>query len=95
MVAGVTNMASLTVNLPDRFLSVIAQQKQNVTREVRRYLAIGLYAEGKLSMGSAAALADMSYSDFLDLVGKLGLGPMYTEEHLEEDLKTLRELEEL
>ena len=46
-------------------------------------------------MGSAAALADMSYGEFLDLVGKLGLGPMYTGEHLEKDLKTLRELDEL
>lgn len=95
MMVEVISMARLTVDLPDELLSVIAAQSSNLSQEIRKYLAVALYAEGKLTMGSAAIVAGMSYSDFLQMVGRIGLGPCYTVQHFEEDMNTLKELDML
>ncbi|RPF49513.1 putative HTH domain antitoxin [Thermodesulfitimonas autotrophica] len=91
MTAGVFNMAKVTLELPDEVLPLVAEGQDPVPG-LKRRLAVALYAEGALSMGSAALLAGMPYMDFWELVTGLGLGPRYTEQHYKEDVKALKEL---
>ena len=91
MAAGVLNMAKVTLELPDELLALVAEGRDPAPG-LKRRLAVALYAEGALSMAEAASLAGTDYMDFWELVTGLGLGPKYTEEHYEEDVKALKEL---
>lgn len=77
--------------MPGHVLPVL-ERDGGVEFGLRRRLAVALYAEGALSMGGAAELADMSYMDFREYLGQFGLGLCYTMEMLEEDVRTLKEL---
>lgn len=63
--------------------------------ELKIELAVSLYAQGRLSIGKARELAGMSLWEFRQLLGLRRIAPHYDEAELEEDLKTLRELERL
>ena len=60
---------------------------------MKRELAIRLYAKGLLSFGKARQLAGMTRWDFHDLLGEESIPRRYDVEELEEDLKTLEELD--
>jgi predicted HTH domain antitoxin len=90
MAAGVFDMAEVVLELPDEVLSLITQNCDPALGFKQR-LAVALYAEGALSISSAALLADMPYMDFWEPVTSLGLGPKYTEQHYAEDTKALKE----
>lgn len=91
MATGVFNMAKVTLELPDELLPLVAEGCDPALG-LKRRLAVALYAEGALSMAEAASLAGMDYMDCWELVTGLGLGPKYTEQHYEEDVKALKEL---
>jgi predicted HTH domain antitoxin len=94
MAAGVSGMARVSLDIPDELLAVLTEHTRGneLSRELKKHLAVALYAQSIITLGSAAALAGMSYYDFWQYLARFGLGPRYTEQHLEEDLKTLREL---
>ncbi|MGQ9531363.1 MAG: UPF0175 family protein [Desulfotomaculales bacterium] len=75
----------MTVEVPDELLPLVGE-------ELRKHLAVALYAQGKISLGAAAELAGTHYVDFWKCVAQFGLGPRYTAEMLEEDVKNFREL---
>jgi len=57
-------------------------------------LAIELFAEGRLALGKAARLADMSLAHFMAFLATRGVPAFeYTEEDLATDLRTIRRLE--
>ena len=85
MPSGVTVLAKVTVEVPDEFLPLVRE-------ELRKHLAVAHYAQEKISLSAAAELAGMEYVDFWKYVAQFGLGPRYTTEMLEEDVKNLREL---
>jgi predicted HTH domain antitoxin len=91
MAPGVFNMAKVTLELPDEVLPLVTKGCDPASG-LKRRLAVALYAEGALSMAEAASLAAMDYMDFWELVTSFGLGPKYTEQHYEEDMKALKEL---
>ncbi|WP_165847833.1 UPF0175 family protein [Ammonifex thiophilus] len=80
-------MVRISVELPDEVLQLVGNEAG-----LRQRLAVALYAEGSLSMAEAAELAGMDYMDFWERVTSLGLGPRYTLEHYEEDVRTMEEL---
>ena len=61
-------------------------------REIRRELAVQLYAQGKLSAGKARELAEMTVHDFQLLLGSRGIPVNYGAEDFLGDLTTIRRL---
>lgn len=60
--------------------------------ELKIEIAVHLYAQGRLSIGKARELADMSLWEFRQLLASRRIEPHYDQADLEEDVATLREL---
>jgi predicted HTH domain antitoxin len=60
--------------------------------EIRRELAVQLYAQGKLSMGKARELAEMTVYEFQCLLGSRGIPVHYGVEDFLDDLDTIQRL---
>ena len=60
--------------------------------ELKVEMAVHLYAQGRLSIGKARELADMTLWEFRQLLGSRRIPPNYDEIELDEDVATLREL---
>jgi predicted HTH domain antitoxin len=60
--------------------------------ELKVEMAIYLYAQGRLSIGKARELADMSLWEFRQLLASHRISPHYDERDLDEDIATLREM---
>ena len=66
----------------------------NLTPEHARVdLAIGLYAERRVTLGRAAKMADMAQAAFLRHLGELRIPMHYDLPELEADLMVVREAE--
>ncbi len=63
--------------------------------ELKTEIAISLYATGRLSIGKARELADMSLWEFRQLLAFRRVSPHYDTTDLEQDIATLRDLERL
>jgi predicted HTH domain antitoxin len=63
--------------------------------ESRRELALILFQQSKLSFGKACEIAEMSVWDFQKLLGSRGICIHYGIQEYEEDLKTLKDLDEM
>jgi predicted HTH domain antitoxin len=55
-------------------------------------LAVHLYEQGRLSIGKAHELADLSLWEFRQLLGSRQIPPHFAVGDLEQDLETLRQL---
>ena len=91
-VSGMGNMGKIRVELPGDVLMISGLERKNLSSEVKKRLAVTLYADGSLTLGSAASLAGMSYYDFWQYLGKYGLSINYTLEEFHKDMKTLEKL---
>ena len=60
--------------------------------EMRVELAIHLYSEGRLSIGKARELAELSLWQFRQLLAARQIDPHYDIDELESDLETLKKL---
>ncbi len=60
--------------------------------DLKAEIAVHLYAQGRLSIGKARELADLSLWEFRQLLAARHIAPHYDEGDLEEDIATLREL---
>lgn len=60
--------------------------------EIRRELAVHLYAQGKLSAGKARELAEMGMAAFQCLLGSREVAVNYGLEDFQEDLATIQRL---
>ena len=61
-------------------------------QEIRRELAVHLYALGKLSAGKARELANMDMVAFQCLLGSRGISVNYGLEDFKEDLETINRM---
>ena len=55
-------------------------------------LAIGLFMDGRLTLGQAGSALGLSKPQFMDLLGQRGIPVPYDVDDLESDLKTLDKL---
>ncbi len=79
----------MQIALPDELI-----QGLNLTPENARFdLAIGLYAERRVTLGRAAEMAGMLQAAFLLKLGELRIPMHYDLPELEEDLLVVRETE--
>jgi len=62
-------------------------------QEIRRELAVQLYAQGKLSAGKARELAEMTVYEFQGLLGSRGIPANYGVEDFLDDLDTIQPLQ--
>ena len=60
--------------------------------ELRLEMAVYLYSQGRLSIGKARELAEMSLWEFRQLLASRRISPHYDENDLDKDVATLREL---
>ncbi len=60
--------------------------------ELKLELAVHLYAQGRLSIGKARELAEMSLWEFRQVLGARRIAPHYDVEDLDQDAATLRDL---
>jgi predicted HTH domain antitoxin len=60
--------------------------------ELKVEMAIYLYTRGRLSVGKARELAEVSLWEFRQLVASRRISPHYDESDLDEDMATLREM---
>ena len=63
--------------------------------ELRLELAIALYAEGRLPIGKARELAEMTLWEFRQVLATRHIPPHYDVDDLDEDLATLQALDRL
>ncbi len=62
-------------------------------QEIRRELAVHLYAKGKLSIGKASELAEMTIAEFQCFLGSRGTAMNYGVEDFHDDLDTIQQLQ--
>ncbi len=60
--------------------------------ELKKEMAVYLYSQGRLSIGKARELADMSLWEFRQLLASRQVAPHYDTVELEEDVNTLRQM---
>jgi predicted HTH domain antitoxin len=60
--------------------------------ELKVEMAVHLYEQGRLSVGKARELVDMTLWEFRQLLASRGIAAHYDEADLDEDVATLREL---
>ena len=66
-------METVDVKLPSELLRVANLDKQNLSEEAARLLALELYREDKVSLGRAAELCQTPLAAFMDFVAKHGV----------------------
>ena len=60
--------------------------------ELKVEIAVHLYEQGRLSVGKARELADMTLWEFRQLLASRCISPHYSETDLDQDVATIREL---
>lgn len=87
-------MESFQVNLPKEFLPLIdALEGPNLDAKVKISLALGLFVNKQVTLARAAELSGKSLGEFIDLLRSKNIPWMeYTEEHLKDDERVIREL---
>jgi predicted HTH domain antitoxin len=60
--------------------------------ELKVEMAVHLYSQGRLSVGKARELADMTLWEFRQLLASRRIPPHYDEADLDADMTTLRDL---
>lgn len=74
-------------------IALPADLEGQITREeAALHLAIGLFADDRLTLGQAAAVAGLSQAAFLQELGKRKIPIHYGLEELQQDLSAVREL---
>lgn len=76
----------MNVVLPDRVEARVSPQ------EVRLDLAVGMYSSGRVTMGTAAEVADISIPEFQRELGHRRIAVNYTANDLAHDLQAAAEL---
>ena len=78
----------MTLTLPDHIESL----RDITAEEMRRELALALYASQKLTLIQAADLAGLGFFEFQHLLRDRKIPQNYDEHDLEQDLNTLHKL---
>ena len=81
---------SLTLDIPDSVVQGLRLPEAEIAQRLKTELAVALYAQGVLSLGKAAELAEMSRSLFGELAGQRGIARQYSEEDLKQDIAYAR-----
>ncbi len=81
---------TLALAIPDTVAQAIRLPEAQIEPELRKELALALYAQGYLSLGKARELAHLPRYEFGRLLGERGIARHYGPEELDEDLMYAR-----
>lgn len=76
----------LQISISDSIVQALRLPEQRIEQELRRELAIALYAQDILSFGKARELAEMDKYEFGQLLSRRGVVRHYSFEELDDDL---------
>lgn len=79
-----------TIEIDDEVYDAVQLPEGERTREMKRELAVSLYARGVLSFGKARELAELSKREFHELLGDRRIPRHYTDAELAEDVEYAR-----
>jgi len=83
---------TLQVTLPKKLLTY-GLGKEDVNREVGKWLVFSLFRAARVSSGKAASLLGMTRRDFLELLDREGIAYFdYSEQEMQAELASAREL---
>ncbi len=85
-------MKGLSIEILEDVIVHLRLPPRNLEQELKKELAVHLYAEGLLPQASACRLAGMNRLAFARLLGERQIPVRYTAEDLDQDLQTLRAL---
>lgn len=80
----------LQISISDSIVQALRLPEQRIEQELRRELAIALYAQDILSFGKARELAEMDKYDYGQLLSHRGVFRHYGVEELDDDLSYAR-----
>ena len=66
-------MTTLTVALPEGVFEAVRKAPDEVAKEMRIAVAVRWYAQGLVSQGKGAEIADLTRSEFIDALGAAGV----------------------
>lgn len=79
-------MPGITISLSEDIVGSVRIPPDEIEEELRKELAVALYARQILSMGKARKLANVTVWEFRQLVAKHNLVTTYNEAELAEDI---------
>ena len=86
-------MFSITLDVPSELstpLSIFGYNREKLTEEAKRLLAISLFERNILSLGQAAKLAELHLWDFIQLLNQHRISiAEYDDEEIQQELKTV------
>lgn len=82
----------ITIEIPEELVRSIRLPEEEIPARLKVELAIRLYRKKMLNFGKARKLAEMTYWDFYEVLGKEGVARHYDINDLDADLRTLGEL---
>ena len=80
----------MSLNIPDSVLQGLRIPEGEIEQRLRTELGIALYAQGALSLGKAAELAEMSRMTFGEVLGQRGIARHYGDAELAQDISYAR-----
>jgi len=80
----------VTLRISDSIVQSLRLPEAEIAARLRTELGIALYAQGALSLGKAAELAEMSRILFGELIAQRGIPRHYGDEDLAQDLSYAR-----
>ena len=83
-------MSTVTIEIPAQFARSFGSTEEEVARNAKIELALGMYREGKWSTAKAAQFAQMYIGKFMDLLRDRDISRPYTKEMLERDIAYAR-----
>lgn len=84
-------MENVLIEIPEDVVAHLRLPPRHLEQELKKELAVHLYAEGLLPEANACRLAGMTRLVFAQLLGERRIPVRYTEEDIDQDLQTLRE----
>ena len=81
----------MELTVAEDILMALNEKPAEFLKNMRTFAAVKFFELGKLSLGKAAELAEMSKLDFIELLSKHRVSVYnYSPEELEEDLSSIR-----
>ena len=80
---------ALTVTIPDEILATLKLPPRNAAEEIKKELAVHLFAEGLLPEASACRLAGLSRLAFERVLGERKIPARYSAADLDADVQAL------
>lgn len=82
-------MKNINISIPNEILLTLRETDSDLALNMKRWAALKLYEEKKLSIGQSAELAEMCEEDFINYLGsnKVTIFPYRSYNELAEDMK--------